>query len=319
MSSNGFTISIAMCTYNGARFLMEQLESFTSQERLPDELVICDDGSSDDSITLIQSFAARAPFPVHLFQNDENLGSTRNFEKAMSLCKGDLIALSDQDDRWDTTKLRVLAEFMFAHPDVGGVFTDGLLMDESSKPAGRKIWESIDFGTTRKASVARGDAIRVLLKANIVTGATLMLRSSELPLIAPIPQEWVHDGWIAWMLALRSKLAFVDSPLISYRIYPSQQVGLPPRSIRERVRRARSTGASNYIKEARTFEILLEYLERNPSGKISFLQLREKIDHFYFRARLPENRLRRFFAVVSRWRWYRDYSQGWKSMMKDLI
>src|SRR5215467_4239016 len=98
-------LSVALCTYNGSRFLQEQLGSIGSQSRPPDELVICDDGSSDDTVDIIKRFALNAPFPVKLEVNASNLGSTKNFELAVSLCCGDVIALSDQDDVWDATKL----------------------------------------------------------------------------------------------------------------------------------------------------------------------------------------------------------------------
>src|SRR3954470_17842517 len=92
--------SVAMCTYNGARFLGEQLASVAAQTRPPDELVVCDDRSTDETASLVRDFAAAAPFRVRLHVNERNLGSTRNFERAVSLCEGDLIALSDQDDEW---------------------------------------------------------------------------------------------------------------------------------------------------------------------------------------------------------------------------
>ena|SRR2546421_3140447 len=90
---------VAMCTYNGARHVREQLESFAAQTRLPaDELVICDDCSTDQTINILPDFGAGASFPVHIQVNKFNLGSTKNFEQAISFCHGDLIALSDQDD-----------------------------------------------------------------------------------------------------------------------------------------------------------------------------------------------------------------------------
>src|SRR6266567_6944512 len=101
-------ISVAMCTYNGARFLREQLESIAAQSRLPDELVVCDDGSTDETVETIKAFVGRAPFAVRLEINSKNLGSTKNFEKAIGLCEGEIIALADQDDVWKPQKLAVL-------------------------------------------------------------------------------------------------------------------------------------------------------------------------------------------------------------------
>src|SRR5437588_7313199 len=103
-------ISIAMCTYNGARFLREQLDSFAAQSRLPDEVVICDDGSTDGTADIVRTFASGAPFPVHFHVNEPRLGITRNFERAAGLCTGSIIFFSDQDDVWLPDKLDRFAE-----------------------------------------------------------------------------------------------------------------------------------------------------------------------------------------------------------------
>ena len=93
-------ISVAMCTFNGSRYLEEQLGSVAQQSLSPFELVVCDDGSTDATVEIVHRFALRSPFPVYLHQNVTNLGSTRNFEQAIQLCRGEAIALCDQDDYW---------------------------------------------------------------------------------------------------------------------------------------------------------------------------------------------------------------------------
>src|SRR4030095_5004546 len=100
--------SIAMCTYNGARYIAEQLESIAAQTYPPGEIIVCDDASTDNTLEIVKDFASRASMPVRVFVNEENSGSTRNFSKAIGLCGGDLIALSDQDDFWLANKLERL-------------------------------------------------------------------------------------------------------------------------------------------------------------------------------------------------------------------
>src|SRR6266849_5683432 len=117
-----------MCTYNGARFLSEQLESIAAQTRVPDELVVCDDGSTDETVEIIKAFVERAPFAVRLEINANNLGSTKNFEKAIGLCQGEIIALADQDDVWYPKKLELLESVFLARPSVGAVFSDADVM-----------------------------------------------------------------------------------------------------------------------------------------------------------------------------------------------
>ena len=106
MNNSQNKISVALCTYNGERFLRQQLESIQQQSRLPDELVVCDDRSRDQTVAIVREFATSVSFPVVIVQNPETLGSSRNFEKAIRLCTGDLIALSDQDDIWYPNRLQ---------------------------------------------------------------------------------------------------------------------------------------------------------------------------------------------------------------------
>jgi glycosyltransferase involved in cell wall biosynthesis len=101
-------ISIAMTTYNGERLLEEQLRSLTGQTTLPNELVVCDDGSTDRTPEILAQFAKRASFPVSIVINNHRLGRRENFFKAASLCSFDYIAFCDQDDIWLKEKLAVV-------------------------------------------------------------------------------------------------------------------------------------------------------------------------------------------------------------------
>ncbi len=97
--------SVAMCTYNGESYLDEQLQSILEQTEPIDEIVICDDGSIDKTLSIIEKFI-KAGTPIRLILNQKNLGYTRNFEKAICLCSGDIIFLADQDDIWMPEKVK---------------------------------------------------------------------------------------------------------------------------------------------------------------------------------------------------------------------
>src|SRR5262245_47180770 len=127
-------LSIALCTYNGAVYLKEQLDSLAAQTRMPDELVISDDRSTDDTLRLIEEFAATAGFPVRLSVNESNLGIAKNVEKAISLCRGDVILLSDQDDVWHADKLETVEGIFEVKPQLSLVFSNAELVDETLKP-----------------------------------------------------------------------------------------------------------------------------------------------------------------------------------------
>ena len=119
--------------------LPEQLASIAAQTRQPDELVVCDDGSSDATPQIVEDFASLVAFPVRFFRNPKNLGSTKNFEQAIGLCTGDLIALCDQDDIWLPEKLARQAEMLERDASLGGVFSDAELVDDRSQPIGKRL------------------------------------------------------------------------------------------------------------------------------------------------------------------------------------
>jgi glycosyltransferase involved in cell wall biosynthesis len=222
-------ISVAMCTYNGSKFLAEQLSSIREQTKQPHELVICDDDSTDATPRIVHAFALDAPFPVRFFRNQATLGSTRNFEKAINLCAGQAIALCDQDDIWQPTKLERLASVLDSEPQVGGVCSNAFLMDETSECFPDSLWERRNFTPRMQAAFRRNSALQ-LLQYNAATGATFVFRSEFVKQVTPIPPEWVHDAWIALLVATQSRVQLVPEKLISYRIHPAQQIGVGPRA-----------------------------------------------------------------------------------------
>jgi glycosyltransferase involved in cell wall biosynthesis len=195
----GVKISVALCTYNGARYLQEQLDSIQSQSRLPDEVVICDDASQDDTRQLLDAFAQRAPFPVRLYFNEVNLGYTKNFEQAIGYCSGDVIVLCDQDDVWHPDKLQCIETAMGQDADAGLIFTDADIIDGDSQPLDYRLWQCADFSEQRLHLFSEGRAVEALINQNAVTGATMAFRSRFRDLVLPIPigGPLIHDWWIA--------------------------------------------------------------------------------------------------------------------------
>ncbi len=210
MSHSQEKISVALCTYNGERFLSRQLTSIQQQTRSPDELVVCDDCSTDGTIEMLHDFAASAAFPVRITRNEHNLGFVANFERAIRLCQGDLIALCDQDDIWYPTRLeRSLQEFT-AHPEVGFVFSDADIIDDQDQLTGMRLWTNFGFVGERKEQLFAGD-YTVLAKNRFVTGATVMFRSRLRENCLPIGSGWLHDEWIVAIAAAVAEVRPIDS------------------------------------------------------------------------------------------------------------
>lgn len=208
-------ISIACCTYNGEQYLLEQLLSIASQTRTPDELVICDDGSIDRTIEIIENFALAAPFVVRLYKNDgQSLGSAKNFEKAIKLCFGDMIVLSDQDDVFRRDKLELLVKALNNNPTCDLVISDASLIDEIGNEIATSLWEY------QKLKPKEGKPFRRLVYNNFATGCTMMFRRSLLDLALPFPSNvYMHDWWLA-VVSVSSNgggICLVSDALTKYR------------------------------------------------------------------------------------------------------
>jgi glycosyltransferase involved in cell wall biosynthesis len=222
-------VSVAMCTYNGEKHLQEQLDSILQQSLQPDELVACEDASSDGTLNILQSFKRLAPFDVRIYTNDSNLGYVKNFENAISKCGGDIILCSDQDDVWCRDRVeRSLAVFR-DNPECGYVFSDASLIDDDARPIQDTLWGRIKFTPERRRIFQEADSqAAVLYPNNCVTGATLAFRAEYREKLFPIPQlnTIIHDGWIAIILSLYGRYGIaLEEPLIFYRTHSLQSMG----------------------------------------------------------------------------------------------
>jgi glycosyltransferase involved in cell wall biosynthesis len=317
-------VSVAMCTYNGARFLPEQLKSIAAQTKPPDELVICDDRSTDDTADIVRAFAATAPFRVSFTVNDVRLGTPANFARAISLCQFELIALCDQDDVWQARKLDRLSGFLFANQGIGAVFSDAELIDADSAPLEGTLWSSYTFNSRKQNRFDSGQGLKVLLKEPEVTGATMVFRSRFRRLVLPIPLEGHHDLWISMLIASVSHLAPQREMLIRYRKHAAQQVGPGERlSFWEKL--PRRAGPDYYLREVKWLGEICERLEERgvefPPHPDALRLIRQKINHRKARGEFPDSKILRVPSVVreaASLRYWR-FSSGLGSMMKDLL
>jgi glycosyltransferase involved in cell wall biosynthesis len=314
------TISVALCTYNGAKFLEEQLASLQAQERCPDELVVCDDRSTDKTVELLEAFARSAPFPVRIHVNPVNLGSTMNFDHAMRLCAGSLIAFCDQDDVWRPMRLSEGLKAFRADPTLGLVFSNAHLIDETGALLPGELWDNFDFDPAIRERIRNGDMLP-LVRYRFVTGATVMLRASLRASICPAAGEWLHDGWIAACVASLAKIGFLDQPLIQYRIHSQQQVGTgsgPQRKPSAELAREHWLGPDWYRHE---IGLLLECVRRIPASlrTASVDDFERQLAFLTMRITLPHRRWSRV-SKIAPWRAdYRRRASGWKSMLLDLL
>lgn len=208
-------VSIAIGTYNGERFLREQLDSVLSQTYKHLEIIICDDRSNDDTCNILREYACKDS-RIKLFYNTENLGLVKNFDKAISLCSGEYIALCDQDDIWDPNKIAVLldniGDALLIHSDATLINAEGAIFSTSyTSYSQKKLYSNFKY---------------YALGNNNVTGCTALFRSELRPYILPIPkQTTVHDWWIALIASNHGKIHYCSQPLINYRQHDSNLIG----------------------------------------------------------------------------------------------
>ncbi|MCA1576797.1 MAG: glycosyltransferase family 2 protein [Acidobacteria bacterium] len=329
-------ISVAMCSYNGAEFLPAQLASIAEQTRVPDEIVVCDDASTDDTRRVLESFARTSPIPVSLYFSDRNTGSLKNFERAIGLCTGDVIVLSDQDDVWRADKLQLQEQALRDHPKAGLVFSDAELVDKNLNTLGRRMWDQVGFDAHKQKLIRTGKSLDVLITGWTVTGATMAFRSDYVKLALPIPANiaMIHDGWIALTVASVADVVFIEEPLIKYRQHERQQIGAPPHKQTRSSEQPQPGGLQGFEtalrrrNSAADLHRILSVLEERLAAAQNWFDCTRALAfvadyslHLDVRANLPRKRLSRLPRILRELMTmrYHEYANGFKSAAKDLV
>ncbi len=314
-------ISIAMCTCNGERFVAEQLDSLLRQSLPPFELVVCDDASTDFTLPLVEQFAKRCPFAVAVRRNDRRLGFARNFEQAVSLCKGDLIFLADQDDVWHQEKIAYLA-LALETPRIIAAFSNANIVSSDLSGLGYTKWQQVGFTSREQRRASERECFPILLKHQVVTGAALAFKASLRDTALPIPAGWPHDAWLALIAAAQKGLTAVPEVLLDYRQHEGNLVGGIRKSLKSEMHAAlRIDRAAWYAKELDLWRALESRLGFIHISHDNLEALKEKISHLEFRAQLPNTRWRRIPGVIRELAMgrYSRYARNWGSIAIDLL
>lgn len=324
------TISVALCTRNGAQFIGEQIRSICLQTLVPMEIVLSDDASHDDTVTLARQAVAEcvaqgghSGVTLRVLLNSRALGITRNFEQAIRACRGELIVLCDQDDVWKPERLRRMASEFENRRDLMLLHSDAELIGAAGQSLGRTLFHALEVDPLELGQIHRGRAFDVLLRRNLVTGATVMMRRSLLRDALPFPPEWLHDEWLALIAAATGIADVVEAPLIRYRQHGSNQIGAGRLSLAAKIRLAflpRGTRYQVRLAKAVVLEARLAELSQRVSPSI-IEKIHGKVAHQRFRASLPRSRVWRLPAVLNealRGR-YDEFGQGRYNVIRDLL
>lgn len=198
-------ISVCLATYNGAKFITEQMQSIVPQLQNDDEIIVVDDASSDDTVSTLTTLVGESR--VLICRNSRNEGVVTAFEKALQAATGEIIFLSDQDDRWCDNKVsRVLDEFN--DPSVTLVITNAKVIDANGRPS----------DPLPSCLLKRPPTLAFTLLKNQFQGSLMAFRRDILSACLPIPKGTaMHDWWIGAVNAVIGKAVVVREPLMYYR------------------------------------------------------------------------------------------------------
>lgn len=228
-------VSVAMATYNGAPHVREQVESILGQTEPPAEIVVCDDGSSDDTIAILEAMAIDSSVPIRIHRNEERLGFSDNFLKAARLTQRRYIAFSDQDDRWEPTKLERSTLALLAH-DAVMCTHQVMLMSADGLPLrlDPQLIESdtvVEPMTTEPFGLYFGFTMTIDRRLlELLPGGRKGLDSYSTTEVLP------HDRWIYFLATNFGRSVTLAEPLAHYRQHASQTYGVRPVSLVQRFR-----------------------------------------------------------------------------------
>lgn len=324
------SISVALCTHNGARFIHDQIQSICGQSLLPEQLVVSDDASSDQCVELIEAAVgswqqqSQRLLTLKVLRNDAPpLKVTKNFEQAVMACTGDLIALCDQDDIWHADRLAQMAAEFENRPNLLLLHSDARLVDDQGCGLPGSLFSALEVRPFELEWIHGQHAFAVFLRRNLVTGATTVFRRSLLQYALPFPKEWLHDEWLGMVAAALGGVDVLEQPLIDYRQHASNQIGARRETLIAKFHKAFAKRDSTLGDRVLKIEILVAHFRQCGDAIPAHVleKLNQKLTHQRFRAALPQRRLARCLPVLRETLTgrYNQFGRGLHNIARDLF
>lgn len=221
-------LSVAFIVYNGSNYMEQQLDSILNQTVKVDEIVVCEDNSTDNTKEILEKYNKANPGLFKILHNSQNLGSNKNAEKAIQHCNGDIVLLSDHDDEWLPNKVERTLQYFEQNPQINGVFSNGYLMNAQSEiDTKNALWDSMSFPFEQLKNNSALLREYIHTNENCATGAAMAFKRNLTFLDQPFPSVkfLIHDRWISMNLSNDSSLGYIEDKLIKYRLHPKQETG----------------------------------------------------------------------------------------------
>ena len=215
------TISVGVCTHNGAKYIEEQLNSIITQTVKPDEIVLSDDNSSDETLEIAKRVLSESGIRSRIKAHHEHQGITKNFSGCFDLCTGDIIFSSDQDDIWMRDKIESFLPY-FKRGNVF-VYSNAEVIDENKSVLLHDFWSIYGIKFTQ---LSKKQFSKKLLTSMCIAGCNMAFTKELYHAIRPTPFHFIHDSWIAICAPWYGDIAFIEKPLIMYRQHANNSAGV---------------------------------------------------------------------------------------------
>jgi glycosyltransferase involved in cell wall biosynthesis len=322
--TEGLAVSVALCTYNGERFLREQLDSILAQTVPAMEIVVSDDGSVDSTVELvIETIRSHADAPrLTILRGEQTLGVAANFARAISACTGDLVALSDQDDVWREDRVAHLVARFTTEADLLLLHGDADLIDDEDRPLGSSLFGALGISSAVRDEVHSGLAFDVLMRRNIVTGATAGFRRELAELALPVPAGWLHDEWLAIAAASVGRVDLTEERLVRYRQHGANEIGARELTVTGKFRRMVEPGSernSRLLVRAASLQERLSAMQGVAESRV--VSATAKVEHESVRSALGRRRVARILPVLRELRTgrYSRFGRGAADAARDIL
>jgi glycosyltransferase involved in cell wall biosynthesis len=307
--------SVALCTFNGDKYIKGQIESILRQSVKVDEIVICDDGSTDNTLELINTIIANNPTDtdIRLYKNSYNLGVVKNFSKCIALCLNDYVFLSDQDDLWDKDKVKKYESLFHSGYEI--IFSDAYIVDDTLRITKKSLFKHLGFNP-------KSDPRNFLLKQSLITGATLAFHRKIYHYALPFNDHYLHDGWLGIIGVYFFKYFIIQEALIFYRQHNSNVAGIKLDSLFKKfnkniknLKRVEKTREENYFRICIFHNQFKDHFKKNDLAKV-----KKALDFWLQSKNMVKNgKIVNLFFVIKNFFNYFRFNNGLNGFFRDLI